>query len=69
MVIFIRQNARLDGQLKIVMMAASHVPVERRSQFLERCAAMLKVRGRFGDDDVMQITTLALTGLTQQPAA
>ena len=30
-----------DAQLKTVMAAASHVPIEKRSQFLERIAAML----------------------------
>jgi hypothetical protein len=35
-----------DKQLKTVMAAASHVPHEKRSQFLERIAAMLALRGR-----------------------
>ena len=30
-----------DAQLKTVMAAASHVPIEKRSQFFERIAAML----------------------------
>jgi hypothetical protein len=34
-----------DAQLKTVMAAASHVPHERRAQFLERVAAMLTLRG------------------------
>jgi hypothetical protein len=35
-----------DSQLKTVMAAASHVPHEKRGQFLERIAAMLVLRGR-----------------------
>lgn len=31
-----------DAQLKTVMAAASHVPIEKRSQFFERIAAMLR---------------------------
>jgi hypothetical protein len=60
-----------DAQLKVVMEAASHVPQERRSQFLERVAAMLKLRGRghFNDDDVANVTALALSGLVRAPAA
>jgi hypothetical protein len=60
-----------DSQLRVVMAAASHVPHEKRSQFLERIAAMLVLRGRghFNDDDVANVTALALTGLTHQSAA
>ena len=39
-----------------------------RGVFLERCAAMLKLRGRFDDTDVAEVTTLALQGLVQQAA-
>jgi hypothetical protein len=35
-----------DAMLKIVMAAASCVPIEKRAQFLERIAAMLALRGR-----------------------
>jgi hypothetical protein len=43
-----------DAQLKLVMAAAGGMPVEKRSQFLERIAAMLRLRGRghFNDSDV-----------------
>jgi hypothetical protein len=43
-----------DAQLKTVMAAAAHVPLEKRAQFLERIAAMLKLRGlgHFADSDV-----------------
>ncbi|MGC1856769.1 MAG: hypothetical protein WA725_08430, partial [Pseudolabrys sp.] len=58
-----------DSQLKIVMTAANSLPVERRSVFLERVGAMLRMRGRFTDDDVADVAKLALTGLAQQPAA
>ena len=39
------------AQSKVVMSATADVPVEMRSQFLERTAAMLGVRG--DDDDVV----------------
>ena len=39
-----------DSQLKIVMTAANSLPVERRSVFLERVGAMLRMRGRFTDE-------------------
>ncbi|MGC2824417.1 MAG: hypothetical protein WA322_09305 [Pseudolabrys sp.] len=60
-----------DAQLKIVMAAASHVPHEKRSQFLERIAAMLRLRGRghFNDADVNDAVARALSGMTHQPAA
>ncbi|MGB9314744.1 MAG: hypothetical protein WCB62_06925 [Pseudolabrys sp.] len=58
-----------DSQLKIVMTAANSLPVERRSVFLERVGAMLRMRGRFTDDDVADVAKLALTGLAHQPAA
>ena len=42
-----------DDQLKMVMATAAQVPYEKRSQFLERVAAMLALRGRghFSDAD------------------
>jgi hypothetical protein len=55
-----------DPQLKIVMTAANAVPVERRSVFLERVGAMLKMRRRFSDADVSDVTQLALAGLVQR---
>lgn len=60
-----------DAQLKLVMAAASHVPHEKRSQFLERIAAMLRLRGsgHFNDDDVSDVVARALRGMTYQPAA
>ena len=60
-----------DPQLKIVMTAANAVPVERRSVFLQRIAAMLTQRGHghVTDADVMDVAQLALCGLVQQPAA
>jgi hypothetical protein len=33
-----------DAQLKIVMAAASHVPIEKRDLFLRRTASMLELR-------------------------
>ena len=58
-----------DHQLSTVMAAARTMPVERRDIFLQRVGAMLRIRGRFTDDDVADVTRLALTGLVQQPAA
>ena len=59
-----------DGQLAIVMTAASSVPVEKRSTFLERVAARLQLRGgRFTDRDLGGAVRLALQWLIQQPAA
>ena len=60
-----------DAQLKVVMAAASHVPVEKRSQFLERVAAILVLVGRhhFDDSHVADAVSRALSGLIHQPAA
>ena len=58
-----------DQQLTIVMSAARSLEPERRSIFLERVGAMLRLRGRFNDDDVVQVAQLAMAGLVQQPAA
>jgi hypothetical protein len=60
-----------DAQLKIVMAAASHVPIEKRAQFLERIAAMLALRGRghFTDSDVGDAVKLALVGMVHENAA
>jgi hypothetical protein len=70
---FARHHARVialsDHQLEIVVTAANAVPVERRGIFLERCGAMLKLRGRFSDNDVADVAKLALAGLVHQPAA
>ena len=58
-----------DVQIKTVMAAAAGLEPARRSQFLERVAAMLKLRGRFNDDDVAEVAQRALTGLNQHPSA
>ena len=60
--------ALTDNQFKTVMRAANGAPVERRGIFLERCAAMLRMRGQFSDADVQDVTALALAGLVQQAA-
>jgi hypothetical protein len=54
-----------DSQLKIIMTAANTVPVERRDIFLQRVGAMLSMRHRFSDTDVVDVTTLAIAGLIQ----
>ena len=60
-----------DSQLTTVMDMARVLPVEKRSIYLKRIAAMLMMRGRghFNDADVGDVAKLALTGLAQQPAA
>ena len=54
-----------DNQLEIVVSAARAVAPERRDIFSERIAAMLKLRRRFDDRDVNEVTALALRGLIQ----
>lgn len=58
-----------DHQLEIVMAAAATIAPDRRPVYLERCGAMLKVRGRFTDDDVRQVVGLATCGLVHIDAA
>ena len=60
-----------DVQLKTVMAAASHVPVEKRDLYLQRVAAMLTLRGRghFADGDVDNAVKLALVGMVHASAA
>ena len=55
-----------DNQLKIVMDAAAGLKPERRDIFLQRCGAMLRMRGRFTDADVAEVARLAMAGLIQQ---
>jgi hypothetical protein len=55
-------------QLQQVMDAARVLPVEKRSQFLQRLSAMLELRGRFSDADVADAAKLALTGLVHRAA-
>ena len=57
-----------DHQLSILTDAARTLPIERRDIFLQRCGAMLRMRGRFTDDDVADVTRLAMAGLVQQAA-
>jgi len=58
-----------DDQLAKVMTAAGRLPVEKRSVFLERVAAMLQLRGpRFTDADLGAAIQAALTGLIQSAA-
>jgi hypothetical protein len=57
-----------DAQLKIVMATAALLPQAKRDIFLQRCAAMLRMRGHFGDSDVADVAKLAMAGLVQQTA-
>jgi len=58
--------ALTDSQLRIVMTAARAVQPDRRDLFLQRCAAMLKLRGRFDDHDAAKVAALAACGLIIQ---
>ena len=58
-----------DNQLRIVMDVAAGLKPERRDIFLQRCGAMLRMRGRFTDADVAEVTRLAMAGLVQTPTA
>jgi hypothetical protein len=58
-----------DDQLALIMTAAGSVPVEKRSTFLERVAARLRLRGpHFTDADLGAAIQAALTGLVQSAA-
>ena len=58
-----------NQQLTTVMAAARSLSVEKRGAFLQRVAAMLELRGRFNDSDVMEVAALALSGLQQRTDA
>ena len=61
--------ALLHDQLALVMTAAGSLPVEKRSVFLERVAARLRLHGpRFTDADLGAAIQAALTGLIQSAA-
>jgi hypothetical protein len=61
--------APTDNQLSVVMAAASGLTPEKRSVFLERVAARLKLRGpRFTDADLGAAIQGAPTGLIQSAA-
>jgi hypothetical protein len=57
------------SELKTVMATTAQLPQAKRDIFLQRVAAMLRMRGHFNDSDVAEVAQLALTGLTHQPAA
>ena len=57
------------AQLALVMTAAGGLPVEKRSVFLERVAAWLRLHGpHFTDADLDDAVRTALTGLIQSAA-
>jgi hypothetical protein len=58
--------ALTEEQLNLLMCASRRLGPERRSQFLERVAAMLRLKGRFDDRDVATIVERALVGLLHQ---
>ena len=59
-----------DAQLALVMTAAGGLPVEKRSVFLERVAARLRLcaGAHFTDADLGAAIQAALTGLIQSAA-
>jgi hypothetical protein len=59
-----------DAQIKMLMTVAAQVAPERRSQFLQRVAAMLRIRGygHVTDSDVQDVAQLATCGLVHQTA-
>ena len=60
-----------DRQLDIITQVAAALPVEKRSDYLQRIAAALAVRHgfRFTDADVSAAATAALASLVQHSAA
>jgi hypothetical protein len=58
-----------DAQLALVVTAAGSLPLGKRSVFLERVAARLRLRGpHFTDADLGAAIQAALTGLIQSAA-
>jgi hypothetical protein len=57
--------ALTDAQFADIMETAKGIDPERRDVFLQRVAAMLRLRGRFSDDDVVEVARLATCGLVQ----
>jgi hypothetical protein len=55
-----------DTQLGTVMDMARTVPFEKRDLYLQRIAAMLKLRRPFRDADVVEAAQLAMAGLVQR---
>ena len=55
-----------DRQLQTVMETAANIDADRRTIFLERVGAILKLRGRFNDADVQEISKLAACGLVHR---
>jgi hypothetical protein len=52
-----------DQQLRVVMDVAATIDPERRDEFLQRVASALRIRYRFNDIDVIEITQTSLVGL------
>jgi hypothetical protein len=55
-----------DTQLRIVMDAAAMLETSWRDTYLQRIAAMLRLRRRFDDSDVAEVSKLALCGLVHR---
>jgi hypothetical protein len=52
-----------DQQLGLLMDTARAIDPDRRDIFLQRVGAMLRLRHRFSDADVAEVSKLALYGL------
>jgi len=65
-----QQLGLTDNQLKFITAAATSLPVEKRSLFLQRLAAHMRLHNiyRPHDDEVERAMKAALIGLRQQPA-
>jgi hypothetical protein len=55
-----------DHQLQTIMDAARAIDRDRRDVYLQRIEAMLRLRLRFDDRDVAEISKLATWGLIHQ---
>jgi hypothetical protein len=58
-----------DAQLKVVMVAAADMSLEKRALFLEGVSAMVNIRRRrFSDAGLIEIAAVARIGLAREPA-
>jgi len=58
-----------DRQLQTVMETAGSIDADRRSTYLQRLEAMLRLRRRFDDRDVADVAALAAYGLVHRTDA
>jgi hypothetical protein len=58
-----------NRQMEIVTSLARDLPQEKRSEYLQRVATMLNLRGRYNDRIVGEVCALAATGLSHTTTA